>query len=185
MLAKQSWEFVPVDACQDWNLATDDVLAWLWLLGLCWLGVHQGVEARWSVFHWTFNLELDTGLQYITCFLKTLLIGGSLFPRKQIHKTTWTSPDRVTHNQIDHITINKKCLSLGQSRHCQQLHPHDWHHLPLTAQNAKEKDKTTAVRLRQTKEPANQAACHNAGMEQVSSSRGWIRDHSRYFKPDF
>ncbi|VDO77983.1 unnamed protein product [Schistosoma margrebowiei] len=37
-----------------------------------------------------------------------LVIGGTIFPHKRIHKTIWTSPDHTTQNQIDHICINKK-----------------------------------------------------------------------------
>ena len=43
-----------------------------------------------------------------TCALNKLVIGGSIFPHRRIHKATWVSPDHVTENQIDHICINKK-----------------------------------------------------------------------------
>lgn len=40
------------------------------------------------------------------CSLNQFVIGGSIFPHKQIHKASWRSPDHVTENQIDHICIN-------------------------------------------------------------------------------
>nr|KAG5697588.1 hypothetical protein BaRGS_019809 [Batillaria attramentaria] len=42
------------------------------------------------------------------CALNQLVIGGSIFTHKRIHKATWRSPDHVTENQIDHICISRK-----------------------------------------------------------------------------
>ena len=42
------------------------------------------------------------------CMSNRLVIGGTIFPHKSIHKLTWTSPDGATTNQIDHIIINGK-----------------------------------------------------------------------------
>ncbi|VDP58389.1 unnamed protein product, partial [Schistosoma curassoni] len=42
------------------------------------------------------------------CAFNKLVIGGTIFPHKCIHKATWISPDHTTENQIDHICINKK-----------------------------------------------------------------------------
>ncbi|CAH2247040.1 Hypothetical predicted protein [Pelobates cultripes] len=42
------------------------------------------------------------------CAPNNLVIGGSIFLHKWIHKNTWVSPDSVTENQNDHICISKK-----------------------------------------------------------------------------
>lgn len=42
------------------------------------------------------------------CTFNDLVIGGTVFQHKQIHKTTRSSPDGRTENQIDHITIRRK-----------------------------------------------------------------------------
>ena len=42
------------------------------------------------------------------CAQNQLVIGGSIFPHKRIHKATRISPNHVTENQIDHICISRK-----------------------------------------------------------------------------
>ena len=42
------------------------------------------------------------------CALNNLVIGGSVFPHRRIHKATWVSPDLSTENQIDHVCITRK-----------------------------------------------------------------------------
>ena len=44
----------------------------------------------------------------IFCEDNNLVIGGSIFKHKDIHKWTWTSPDGQTRNQIYHVLINKR-----------------------------------------------------------------------------
>jgi hypothetical protein len=38
---------------------------------------------------------------------KILIVKSKMFPFRNIHKLTWTSPDGNNHNQIDHILINR------------------------------------------------------------------------------
>ena len=42
------------------------------------------------------------------CGFNHLVIGGTIFPHKTVHKASWVSPDGKTENQIDHFTISKK-----------------------------------------------------------------------------
>jgi hypothetical protein len=39
---------------------------------------------------------------------KNLIVKSTTFPHCDIHKHTWTSPDGVTHNQVDHFLIDKR-----------------------------------------------------------------------------
>jgi hypothetical protein len=50
------------------------------------------------------------------CSNNNLVIGGTRFFHKRIHKVTWESPDHITQNQIDHITIHRKWRSLTDVR---------------------------------------------------------------------
>ena len=45
------------------------------------------------------------------CEMNGLVITGTIFPRKEIHKATWTSPNGRTKNQIDHTMIAKEYRS--------------------------------------------------------------------------
>ena len=41
------------------------------------------------------------------CLSNRCIIGGTIFPHRDIHKLSWRSPDGNTVNQIDHVIINK------------------------------------------------------------------------------
>ena len=40
-----------------------------------------------------------------------LVVKSLIFPHQNIHKYTWTSTDGKTHNQIDHILIDRRWQS--------------------------------------------------------------------------
>ena len=42
------------------------------------------------------------------CDLQDLVIGGSVFPHKKIHKVTWRHPNGIHENQIDHFAYTRK-----------------------------------------------------------------------------
>jgi hypothetical protein len=51
----------------------------------------------------------DNGTKLINMAIaKDLIISSTYFPRKDIHKQIWISPDRNTENQIDRVLIDKK-----------------------------------------------------------------------------
>ncbi|XP_065941348.1 craniofacial development protein 2-like [Magallana gigas] len=66
------------------------------------------IMGKHSIGNINENGELFTDF----CNFNDLVIGGTIFPHKRIHKTTWSSPDGKTENQIDHITIMRKWRSL-------------------------------------------------------------------------
>jgi endonuclease/exonuclease/phosphatase family metal-dependent hydrolase len=39
---------------------------------------------------------------------KNLIVRNITFPHRDNHEHTWTSPDGVTHNQIDHVLTDKR-----------------------------------------------------------------------------
>ena len=51
----------------------------------------------------------DNGMRYASfCLANDLIIGGTLFKHKQLHKTTWVSPCGKYKRQIDHMAISKR-----------------------------------------------------------------------------
>jgi endonuclease/exonuclease/phosphatase family metal-dependent hydrolase len=50
----------------------------------------------------------DNGIRVVNATSKNLIVKSTTFPHRDIHKHTWTSPDGVTHNQLDHVLIDKR-----------------------------------------------------------------------------
>jgi hypothetical protein len=51
----------------------------------------------------------DNGIRIVNfATSKNLIVKSTTFIHRDIHKHTWTSPDGVTHNHIDHVLIDKR-----------------------------------------------------------------------------
>jgi hypothetical protein len=55
------------------------------------------------------EISNDNGVRVVNfATSKNLVVKSTMFPHRSIHKYTWTSPDGKTHNQIDHILIDRR-----------------------------------------------------------------------------
>jgi hypothetical protein len=51
----------------------------------------------------------DNGVRVVNfATSKNLVVTSTMFPHRNIHKYTWTPPDGKTHNQIDHVLIDRR-----------------------------------------------------------------------------
>jgi len=51
----------------------------------------------------------DNGIRIVNSGAsKNLVVKSTMFLHRNIRKYTWTSPDGKTHNQIDHILIDRR-----------------------------------------------------------------------------
>ena len=54
----------------------------------------------------------DNGVRIVNfATSKNLVVKSTMFPHRNIHKYTWTSPDGQTHTQIDHVLIDRRLHS--------------------------------------------------------------------------
>ena len=69
----------------------------------------EGEERTIGKYPLCGGIRNDNGERFVNfCAMNDLLIASTVFPHKDIHKYTWTSPNSKFKNQIDHITINNK-----------------------------------------------------------------------------
>jgi hypothetical protein len=55
------------------------------------------------------EISNDNGVRLVNLATsKNLRIKSTMFPNRNIHKYTWTSPDGKIHNQIDHILVDRR-----------------------------------------------------------------------------
>ena len=55
----------------------------------------------------------DNGVRIVNfATSKNPVLKSMMFPHRDIHKNTWTSPDGKTHNQIDHILKDRRWHSI-------------------------------------------------------------------------
>ena len=74
------------------------------------LGDFNAKVERENIFQPTIGNESnDNGIRLVNfATSKNLIAKCTKFPHRNIHKYTWTSPDGITHNQIDHVLVDKR-----------------------------------------------------------------------------
>jgi hypothetical protein len=56
-----------------------------------------------------YEFSNDNGVRLVNfATSKNLRVKSTVYPHRNIHKYTWTSPDGKTHNQIDHILVDRR-----------------------------------------------------------------------------
>ena len=79
------------------------------------LGNYNAKVGRENIFQPTIGIESvhpesnDNGIRLVNfATSKNLIVKSTKFPHRNIHKYSWTSPDGITHNQIDHVQVDKR-----------------------------------------------------------------------------
>jgi hypothetical protein len=55
------------------------------------------------------EISNDNGVTLVNfATYKKLVVKSTMFPHRKIHKYIWTSPEENTHNQIDHVLIDRR-----------------------------------------------------------------------------
>jgi endonuclease/exonuclease/phosphatase family metal-dependent hydrolase len=84
------------------------------------LGDFNGKIGREDIFKPTIgNVSLHkisniNGVRLVNfATFKNLRVKSTVFPHCNIHKYTWTSPNQKTHNEIDHMLVERRKHSNG------------------------------------------------------------------------
>jgi endonuclease/exonuclease/phosphatase family metal-dependent hydrolase len=79
------------------------------------LGDFNAKLGREDTFKPTIGIEslheysYDNGVRVVNfATSQNLVVKSTMFPHRNIHKHTWTSPDGKTHNQIDHVLTDRR-----------------------------------------------------------------------------
>jgi hypothetical protein len=55
------------------------------------------------------EISNDNGVRVVNfATSKNIVVKSIMFPHRKIHKYTWTTPEGNTHNQIDHVLIDRR-----------------------------------------------------------------------------
>jgi hypothetical protein len=58
------------------------------------------------------TIPTDNGMRLMNVApSRNMVVGSTMFEHKDIHKTSWKSPDGNVFNQTDHILIDGRCCS--------------------------------------------------------------------------
>jgi endonuclease/exonuclease/phosphatase family metal-dependent hydrolase len=79
------------------------------------LGDFNAKVGREEIFNHTIRNESlhkiinDNGVRVVNFAIsKNLTVKSTIFPHHNIYNHTWLSPDWKTHNQIDHILVDRR-----------------------------------------------------------------------------
>jgi hypothetical protein len=79
------------------------------------LGDFSAKEGRDDILKLTIRNENlhkisnDSGVRVVnSATSKNLVVKSTIFPHHNIHKYTWTSPEGKTHNQIEHVLVDRR-----------------------------------------------------------------------------
>jgi hypothetical protein len=79
------------------------------------LGVFNAKVGREDIFKPTIGntslheISIDNRVRVVnSATYKNIIFKSTMFPHRNIHKFNWTSPDTKTHNQTDHILIDRR-----------------------------------------------------------------------------